>query len=483
VGGARAGAAGPPGGGEPACSRQEAGTLGAAYRDPVPPAVLWFRRDLRLSDHPALAAAAHGGAPVLALFVLDDALRRPAGPPRLAFLYRCLRALSAATGGALVVRAGPPEQVVPAVAAEVGAASVHVSADFGPYGRRRDERVAAALGNRPLVRTGSPYAVSPGRVRRADGAPYRVYTPFLRAWLAHGRRAPADSGRDLRWLTGVRSDAVPPDPDLDGVALPEAGEDAARRRFAGFRSNRLAGYAEHRDRPGAAGTSELSADLKYGTIHPRTLLAGLDEGPGAAVFTRELVWREFHADVLHHHPDSPREPLQPAMAKLPVDTGPAADGHFLAWQDGRTGYPIVDAGMRQLLAEAWMHNRVRMVTASFLVKDLHLPWQRGARHFLRRLRDGDLASNSHGWQWVAGTGTDPAPFFRIFNPVRQGREFDPAGDYVRRYVPELRDVPGSAVHEPWTLPGGPPNGYPAPIVDHAAERREALARYRQATDR
>ncbi len=181
--------------------------------------------------------------------------------------------------------------------------------------------------------------------------------------------------------------------------------------------------------------------------------------------------------MLFHRPQSSSRPLQPAMELMRVDTGPAADGRFAAWAAGRTGYPIVDAGMRQLAAEAWMHNRVRMITASFLVKDLHIDWTRGARLFLDRLVDGDLASNAHGWQWVAGTGTDPAPYFRIFNPVTQGKKFDPAGDYIRRYVPELRDVPAPAVHEPWTLPAGPPASYPAPVVDHRAERAESLERY------
>ena len=205
-------------------------------------------------------------------------------------------------------------------------------------------------------------------------------------------------------------------------------------------------------------------------MHPRTLLADLGDGGGAETFRKELAWREFYADVLWHEPRSARTCLNASFAGLEVDTGRAADGHFAAWAEGRTGYPIVDAGMRQLRAEAWVHNRVRMIVASFLVKDLHVDWQRGAREFLRHLVDGDLASNNAGWQWVAGCGTDAAPFYRIFNPVTQGRKFDPDGDYVRRYVPELRPVPGGAVHEPWELPGGPPAGYPDRLVDHAAER-------------
>jgi deoxyribodipyrimidine photo-lyase len=214
-------------------------------------------------------------------------------------------------------------------------------------------------------------------------------------------------------------------------------------------------------------------------VHPRTLLADLAErtDAGAETFRKELAWRDFYADVLWQQPRTARECLNTGYARMQLDTGPAADERLAAWAEGRTGYPIVDAGMRQLRAEAWVHNRVRMIVASFLVKDLHLDWVLGAREFMRRLRDGDLASNSHGWQWVAGCGTDASPFYRVFNPVTQGRKFDPDGDYVRRYVPELRTVAGAAAHEPWELPGGVPAGYPDRIVEHAAERREALARY------
>jgi deoxyribodipyrimidine photo-lyase len=442
--------------------------------------VFWFRRDLRLGDNPALLAAADTAADgVLPLFVLDDALRRPSGAPRLAFLYRSLRALDEALDGRLVVLRGKPENVVPRVAREVGASSVHIAADFGPYGRERDERVDAALPDgASLVRTGSPYAVAPGRVSKDDGTPFRVYTPFYRAWRRHGWRAPADSvSATVRWLTGVTSIGVPKDPDLPArLVLPEAGEAAARDRWAEFRDSALGGYGDRRDRPDLSGTSRLSVHLKYGTVHPRTLLADLSDhaGRGAETYRKELAWREFYADVLWQEPRSARECLNTAFATLQLDNDP---DRFAAWAEGRTGYPIVDAGMRQLRSEAWVHNRVRMIVASFLIKDLHLDWTLGAREFLRRLVDGDLASNNHGWQWVAGCGTDAAPFYRVFNPVTQGRKFDPSGDYVRRYVPELRSVDGPAVHEPWALPGGLPAGYPERIVDHAAARQEALARY------
>ena len=452
----------------------------------MPTSLLWFRRDLRLGDHPALLAAvdaAGSQGSVLPVFVVDPRLFGPAGAPRRQFLRDCLASLQESLDGALVIRAGDPVQVLPALAAEVGATSVHVSADAGPYGRGRDEAVERALGDVELVRTGSPYAVTPGRVTKADGEPFKVFSPFARAWRAHGWRAPAPRPDAVPWHSGVRSDGLPPDQGLDGVQLPPAGEAAALAAWARFRDGLLADYPEDRNRPATDGTSRLSAYLKYGCVHPRTLLAdlaGSDDGEEAVRrFTDELAWREFYADVVWHRPESAREPLDARTGAIHYDTGPEADALYDAWAEGRTGYPIVDAGMRQLLGEAYVHNRVRMIVASFLVKDLHLDWRLGARHFLQHLVDGDLASNNHGWQWVAGTGTDASPYYRVFNPTRQGKQFDPDGDYVRRWVPELRDVPRAFVHEPWLAPGGVPAGYPEPVVDHAAEREVALARYQE----
>ena len=442
--------------------------------------VMWFRRDLRLRDHPALASAANADR-VVALFVLDDALRRPSGTPRLAFLYRSLRDLDAELrqhGGELVVRRGTPKNIVPAVAQDAGAISVHVSADFGPYGAARDERVEAALGEVPLIRTGSGYAVSPGRIVKSDSQPFRVFTPFYRMWLAHGWPAPAvsDPAR-ISWRRGISGVTVPQDPRLPArLVLPDAGEQAARAAWRRFRQAGLRRYSDDRDRPDLDHTSRMSVYLKYGAIHPRTLLADL--GGHDETFRRELAWREFYAAVLHFWPDSARDYFVPSMARMPYATGEIADAHFAAWTAGRTGYPIVDAGMRQLLAEGWMHNRVRMIVASFLVKDLHIEWTRGARHFMRHLVDADLASNQHGWQWTAGTGTDAAPYFRVFNPISQGKKFDPDGSYVRRYVPELRGLSGAAAHEPWQRPAGVPADYVERIVDHAAERTRSLANYR-----
>jgi deoxyribodipyrimidine photo-lyase len=448
------------------------------------PTVLWFRRDLRLSDHPALLAARDeaGDDGVLALFVLDDTLRRPAGPVRLAFLYRCLQALDESMDGRLCVRVGDPATLVPELAGQIGASSVHISADYGPYGRERDEKLEQALtaGGRSLVRTGSPYAVAPGRVTKDDGAPYRVYTPFYRAWTDHGVRAPAKGVRSVGWLE-AGGDGIPDEPDLDGTTIPAAGEKAAQQRLQTFLSG-VRGYADERNLPGRDATSRMSPYLKYGCLHPRTVLDKLGTSKGEETLRGEIAWRDFYADVLFHNPGSARWDLTDALQGMTYGNGSEETDEqlFKAWTQGRTGYPIVDAGMRQLLAEGWMHNRVRMITASFLIKDLHLPWQRGARWFLQRLCDGDLASNNHGWQWTAGTGTDAAPYFRIFNPTLQGTKFDPDGSYVRRWVPELAGVEGKAVHEPWKLRGGVPNGYPEPVVDHGAERKESLARYEAA---
>jgi deoxyribodipyrimidine photo-lyase len=424
------------------------------------PSLLWFRRDLRLADNPALLAAVEAGAgEVAGVFVLDGRLWAPAGPNRRAFLAATLRSLDEAMDGRLIIRHGDPVDLIPAVAAEVGAGSVHIASDFGPYGRARDEAVERALADRriELVRTGSPYLVEPGTLRTQGGAPYRVFTPYFRAWSAVRSEAPALAPADVGWMPAA-SDAMP-SAVATAVEPPPAGEAAAHARLEAFVGD-VAGYGDHRNRPDLDGTSRLSPYLKYGAVHPRQVLDGLGPSQGARTFRSELAWREFHADVLWHHPDSTWKALRPAMRSMTYDEGPEADERFAAWAEGRTGFPIVDAGMRQLVREGWMHNRVRMITASFLVKDLHLDWRRGARFFLHHLVDGDLASNLHGWQWVAGTGTDPAPYFRVFNPTLQGAKFDPEGAYVRRYVPEV----GA-------------DAYPAPIVDHAAERRDALARY------
>ena len=445
--------------------------------------VVWFRRDLRVCDQPTFLAAAEAAPRSLALFVLDPALLEPSGAARRTFLFRALRSLDDALGGRLTVVTGDPARVVPRVAADVGASTVHVAADFGPYGTRRDDAVGKALADdgRELVRTGSPYAVAPGRVRKGDGDPYRVFTPFRRAWAEHGWRAPADTDAStVTWLDRRDGEPIPDDEPVD-APLPEAGEDAALAQWREFLDGAVGRYGTDRDRPDKPGTSRMSVHLKYGLVHPRTLLADLATRRSESVDTyrTEIAWRDFYADILHQRPDSARGNYDRSFDALPTASGAAARHAFDRWREGRTGFPIVDAGMRQLRAQAWMHNRVRMIVASFLVKDLHLPWWWGARHFMELLVDGDLASNQHGWQWTAGSGTDASPYFRVFNPITQGERFDPDGDYVREFVPELRGVPGRKVHQPWALPDGVPDGYPEPMVDHKAERLEALARFEQ----
>ncbi len=439
--------------------------------------MFWFRRDLRLADHPALAAAAALG-PVLPVFVVDDALWKPAGANRRSFLVDSLASLRDASQGALEVLAGNPEDVLPDRAQAIGAPFVFATEDFGPYGRSRDERVAKALDDRgiELHLLDSPYAVRPGSIRSGSGTSYKVFTPFFRAWKAHGWEAPIEAP-SISWHRTGSARWELPDARADSASLPDAGEEAAAEAASRFLAESVERYDETRDQPGRDATSRLSPYLKWGALHPRQLLHELGDSPGEETFRSELCWREFYAEVLYARPDSARKAYVAKMSRMETDTGPEADEKFDAWCAGQTGYPIVDAGMRQLAAEGWMHNRVRMIAASFLLKDLHIDWTRGARHFMNLLVDGDLASNQHGWQWVAGTGTDAAPYFRVFNPVSQSKKFDPEGEYLRRFIPEIAHLSDRSIHAPWTEKAGAPAGYPAPIVDHAAERREALARY------
>ena len=446
--------------------------------------VLWLRRDLRRRDHPALLAARDAAADgdLVVAFVVDARLWRGGGAARRAWLAANLRALDASLDGNLTLLHGDPRAVLPELASRVGAASVHVTRETTPAGRSRDEVVAQRLGENGIewVETGTPYAVGPGLVVNGTGDPYKVFTPFSRAWRAHGWPEPAPSPRSLP-LRHARNDAEATAaleaalsaPDLP--ELPDAGEEAALRRWHSWRDGGLDEYADDRNRPDRDGTSRMSPYLKLGVLHPRTLLADLADvpGKGARTYESELAWREFYADVLWHQPRTAWADLRPQMGRMRYDEPEDA---IDAWKTGHTGYPLVDAGMRQLLAEGWMHNRVRMITASFLTKDLHVWWPLGARHFLEHLVDGDVASNNHGWQWVAGTGTDASPYFRVFNPVTQGLRFDPDGAYVRRWVPELAHLEGKSAHEPWEHDDGYAHGYDRRIVDHAAERIEALAR-------
>ncbi|MGX7695817.1 cryptochrome/photolyase family protein [Gordonia polyisoprenivorans] len=426
-----------------------------------------MRRDLRLGDLPALAEALAAADRVLICFVLDPRLEKSAGDRRLAFLVDSLRELDERLDGRLLVVRGRPDEEIPRLVDAVGASTVHVSEDFSPFGRRRDEAVVAALddaGDVSWEPVGSPYLVSPGRVTKSDGSPYKVFTPFFRQWRDHGWRTPASTSvtaddlvdpSDLTRSGRIRIPKAPTTTDIP------AGENAALARWGEFVAEDLAGYDDDRNRPDLDVTSRMSAYLKFGNIHPRTLAADLTgTGKGAQAYLRELAFRDFYADVLHHWPESAWHNWNRQFDDIDLDTDAAADRRFDAWKQGRTGFPLVDAGMRQLAQTGFMHNRVRMVTASFLVKDLHLPWWWGARWFLDQLLDGDMASNQHGWQWAAGTGTDAAPYFRVFNPEAQAKKFDPDGAYVAQWVPEYGT-----------------DDYPEPIVDHKAEREEALRRF------
>jgi len=438
------------------------------------PTVLWFRRDLRLGDLPSLAAAAREDKEVLACFVFDPRLQMPSGARRLRFLCDSLRALRDVLDGRIFITQGKPHERIPAIAKEIGASAVHVSEEFTPFGRRRDAAVRAALDDVPLVATGSPYLVSPTRISKPDGTAFRVFTPFYRRWHESDWRAPAATGaHSASWIDPGHLDHGIEIPTVDVELDVEAGETAALRRWETFVDAGLERYAKDRNRLDHNATSRMSAHLHAGTIHPRTLVADLDPRHGGhQAYLRELAFRDFYASVVHHWPHSAWQNWNRQFDAMRTESGAAATKAFECWKAGRTGFPIVDAGMRQLRATGFMPNRVRMITASFLVKDLHLPWQWGARWFMDQLVDGDLANNQHGWQWTAGSGTDAAPYFRVFNPVTQGEKFDQDGDYVRRWVPELKDVVD--VHD---LDGNRPRQYPEPIVDHAHERKEALRRY------
>jgi deoxyribodipyrimidine photo-lyase len=428
-------------------------------------AIWWVRRDARLHDNPALREAQEDGD-AIAVFPWSPPLARWSGR-RVAHLARALWSLRDDAGDALTVRRGTPADVLVATALEAGATAVWAQREYSPSAVAEQDAVERALADAGVTLrfTGSPYAVAPGRVVKGDGTPYQVFTPFSRAWRDHGWRAPAPAADPTRMR------ALDSDVSLDHYAAHGDAEDplASRvefresrwlERLADFVDGRLDDYAEGRDLPGKEATSRLSVPLAFGQIHPRTILAATagSAGRSARVFESELAWREFHADVLHHHPRALRESLRQVVPDDAWESGRAADEAFIAWREGRTGFPLVDAGMRELKATGTMHNRVRMVVASFLVKDLHVPWQRGADYFRRALLDYDHAQNQLNWQWVAGTGRDASPYFRVFNPDGQRDRFDPDLAYVRRWVAEL-DTPA----------------YPARIVDHKAERERALA--------
>ena len=435
--------------------------------------IVWFRRDLRISDHPALVAALSESDEIVPVFIIDSKLIERTGSNGLAYLAQSLQHLDASLDKKLQVIAGQPIDVLKKLQEKYNAQSVHISAEYEPVSAAQDVEIEKS--GIKLVRTGSAYAVAPGRVLKpSDQTPYRVYTPFYRAWLTHGWRKPEQKPKSITAVTPDSDSRQFPDWKVPtGVSITEAGEAAANERFKHFQKNGLDNYDEARNLAGIDGTSKMSAHLTWGEIHPRTLLAPLGQSKAHEVFRKEIAWREFYADVLFNNPHTETDYYAPQFAKMRYDK---PGKQFKAWCEGNTGYPFVDAAMRQLLAEGWMHNRTRMVVASFLVKDLHLEWQLGERFFREHLVDYDVASNSHGWQWTAGCGTDASPYYRVFNPVEQGKRFDENGDYVRKYVPELAHLKGIEIHEPWDVLDGYLKDYPQPIVNHATERLESLAR-------
>ena len=435
--------------------------------------IVWFRRDLRISDHPALVAALSESDEIVPVFIIDSKLIERTGSNGLAYLAQSLQHLDASLDKKLQVIAGQPIDVLKKLQEKYNAQSVHISAEYEPISAAQDLEIEKS--GIKLVRTGSAYAVAPGRVLKpSDQTPYRVYTPFYRAWLTHGWRKPEQKPKSITAVTPDSDSRQFPDWKVPtGVSITEAGEAAANERFKHFQKNGLDNYDEARNLAGIDGTSKMSAHLTWGEIHPRTLLAPLGQSKAHEVFRKEIAWREFYADVLFNNPHTETDYYAPQFAKMRYDK---PGKQFKAWCEGNTGYPFVDAAMRQLLTEGWMHNRTRMVVASFLVKDLHLEWQLGERFFREHLVDYDVASNAHGWQWTAGCGTDASPYYRVFNPVEQGKRFDENGDYVRKYVPELAHLKGIEIHEPWDVLDGYLKDYPQPIVNHATERLESLAR-------
>ncbi len=461
-------------------------------------AIIWLRADLRVHDHPAITAAVAAHDHVVPLFVVDERLtssgRFPSGP-RNAFLRGCLADLDAALrarGAALVVRHGRPEDVVPELARELGAAEVLWTSAVSPFARRRDQAVTDALARAGIVACPQPggYCADVSVPRTKAGKPMTVFTPFRRVQRELPRRAVLEAPARLRLPDGLDPGELPAGPSL-ADELPEPfrspGEAAARVAMDAWVDGPIDRYGDRHDDL-SGGTSGLSPYLRWGCISPRELeQRALDRpGEGAAAFVRQLAWRDFYAHVLLLFPANARHEFQPRYRDLEW----ADDPELLeAWTGGRTGYPLVDAGMRQLAATGWMHNRARMVVGSFLTKDLHLDWRTGEAWFERMLLDGEPAQNNGNWQWIASTGVDPAPYFRrMFNPVLQQQRFDPDGTYVRRWVPELREVPATRLAEPWKMSDAEQAragcriglDYPEPVVDHAQERQVAMARYRAA---
>ena len=432
-------------------------------------AIVLFTRDLRVHDNPALSTAAHEAKRIVPLFVFDDAILRASfrRPNRIAFLLDALRDLDVSLtsrGARLVLRSGDVVAETLALAREVGAEAVFVAEDASAHAQRRQRRFEhACRSDRIDLRATPGVTVAPPlSIKTSSGDHYSVFTPFYRAWSSASRRPVESAPRRLSMPTGVSRGRLPaltrivaghPSPEL-----PPGGETAGRRKLAAWLHSGVAGYEPGRDDLAADATSRLSPYLHFGCISPLEVAHGAGDVAGAAPFVRQLAWRDFFHQLLAARPETAHEDMRPRGDQWSSDSEALE-----AWKNGETGYPIVDAGMRQLLSEGYMHNRARLITASFLVHDLRIDWRTGARHFFDLLVDGDVANNVGNWQWVAGTGASPRRG-RAFNPLRQAHRFDPDGAYVRRYVPELTAIEGSAVHEPWRLRKSVTE-YPTPIVD------------------
>ena len=456
----------------------------------------WFRRDLRLEDNPALASAhRESGGNVVPVFILShwQGQHRWTGPARQEALCGSLRALAAgldSLGGRLILRRGETVEELERLLRETRAEALYFNRSHDPAGRALEQRVEM-MARRLGVRVQGFHevtAMEPTAVLTQTGQPFRVFTPFARAWMR--QPTPAPLAAPERFASVPRSLRSLPLPTLadwgltSGVQLPEFGEPAARRRMDAFFTTTVFRYAAERDLPAVDATSRLSADLRWGTVSVRVLIQrcrqGLDRAKTAAArqnaskFLGELIWREFYMAILWHWPEVLEHEFQPRFRGMQWRAPGEA---FQRWCEGATGFPIVDAGMRQLAATGWMHNRVRMIVAMFLTKDLHLDWRLGEAFFMQHLADGEIASNNGGWQWSAGIGADAAPYFRIQNPWTQSARYDPEGEYIKTWVTELRDVPARALSKPPTGPLAP--GYPPPLVDHAQEREIALSMYRR----
>jgi deoxyribodipyrimidine photo-lyase len=463
--------------------------------------LVWLRLDLRLDDHPALAAAAATGLAVIPVFIWAPEEEEPHAPGAASrwWLHQSLLRLDeslATRGSRLIVRRGPSVETLLALAKETRARRVFRNRAYEPALLARDSVVGRELqaGGIAVQSFNGSLLFEPGSLRTTSGGSFRVFTPFWRAlWSQRGairtpEKPPARLPAPTEWPRALAIAELELEPKIDWAAGIRAawnpGEEAALARLRAFAAGPVHGYDQQRDRTDRDGTSRLSPHLHFGEISPVRLWQTLADLPGAEPYLRQLVWREFAYHLLVEYPHSPSEPFNPEFRDFPWRRNPR---RLRAWQHGRTGYPLVDAGMRQLWTTGWMHNRARLVVASFLVKHLLIPWQDGAAWFLDTLVDADLANNTMGWQWVAGCGVDAAPYFRIFNPALQGEKFDPDGSYVREWVPELRDLPAKWIHQPWQAPPlvlaaagiRPGENYPHPIVDHQQARAAALAAFEE----